>query len=166
MTSKRWAMRGQPAADWLCVGPRGRGSQEDHLCISCPVSCDVMTQEVVQDDGLSKSSSDAESYTIVLSGVRLSTEICRTEADGGLSRLCPQTPVPNGAGWPLGTPITLFVQILKLWDKWGYTKSCGLSVFLFSFCLFFSAVYHCGSDVFTKTTQPFTCLFVFFSFSL
>lgn len=84
------------------------GSQENHLCISCPVSCDVMTQEVAQDDGLSKSSSGAESYTIVLSGVCLSTEICRTKADSGLSQLCPQIPVYSGAGWPLELPLCLY----------------------------------------------------------
>lgn len=37
-------------------------------------------------------------------------------------------------------PIMLFVQILSLWDYRGYTKSCGLSVYLyfyfFSICLF------------------------------
>lgn len=68
----------------------------------------------------------------------------------------------TGAGWPPEVPSCLYRLLHSVWDNRGYTQSRGLSVFLFCFA-FFSAVYYCGSDVFTKTKQPFifmVCVFL------
>lgn len=57
----------------------------------------------------------------------------------------------------------MFVQTRILCEvSGGIHNLVALVCFLFYSFAFFSAVYYCGSDVFTKKRQPFIIMFFFF----
>lgn len=100
---------------------------------------------------------------------------------------CPTIPTESGFGYDVHTkqmgalsvhhdlkPVQvgqlkscLYRLLHSVWDNWGYTQSCGLSVFLFCFA-FLSAVYYCETCIYQDEAafhlhgMFFFCFFVLF----